>query len=258
MPTRPTGVRRITSVLFWFGAAALLATLFLGWYTVSSSAASQTFYVAGVAVEQSGSGGSTNQAASYSDEFLPHVGALYEIAGGLVASAAALGLGVGCLIWAGWARTRTRILFSIAICAVLLAALGPALLAIDQPAAACADAQGFSPPLGEILPQASGNGPSCTWEFYLGDGNWYSPGLGSSGPQTSFVGSTSQHGTTMTWGPGTGWYLALAGTAFYAVGVMLSSRKDEHPSSDEDASRRPTISHERSTNPNPHASECRP
>jgi hypothetical protein len=205
----------------------LVSTLFIGWYTISAmpvnsagGKVSETFYPAGVGLTGSESNVPTGQLTSYTAELLPHVGALYAALYGLVVVGAILAFLAGLFVLVGMGRARPTVVLILSLLALSASVLGPALLVIEQPSAACADAQDFSPPLG--APPTNGSGASCTWEIYLGGGNWYSPGQGSSGPQSSFFGTVSQYGQTMNWGPGAGWYLALVGAGFIGMGTLIS------------------------------------
>jgi hypothetical protein len=112
-------------------------------------------------------------------------------------------------------------------------AAGPGLIAVYQPSTICHDIGFVQTPLGAsvVAPLATGeNGsgsaapPHCEgWVFWSGGGPGWS-WSGQSGPWNSFVGSTSSGGASLTWGPGIGWGLALAGVVLLGAGTLLAGK----------------------------------
>ncbi len=163
----------------------------------------------------------TPSTRAFSEASLPATGTLYstvtwiELAAGTLAFVAAgLLLGVS-------RAPPSRLLQGVLIGLVILAAAGPALLAVDQPSAICADASHDGTPLGgsgaTLFPSGT---PGCAWQFSIGGGAWYAPG-GVMGPQASFLGHATEPGGQVSWGPGIGWGLALAGALIGALGSLV-------------------------------------
>jgi hypothetical protein len=56
------------------------------------------------------------------------------------------------------------------------------------------------------------------------------PGHTGTGPWSSFFGSTSLGGGTLTWGPGIGWYLGIVAFVVLLVGMIVLARARKDPS----------------------------
>ena len=56
-----------------------------------------------------------------------------------------------------------------------------------------------------------------------------SPGHTGSGPWSSFYGSTTTSGLSITWGPAMGWYLAIGAFVLFLVGVVILARSRTDP-----------------------------
>jgi hypothetical protein len=134
---------------------------------------------------------------------LNEVGQLYEAVLGLglcAAIAAFVGMALGYAGAFGVFRSRSilTLTLSLTLVSFLLAVMLPVLVALAQPPALSAD--------------SSSLGSSCA---------------GGSNACSSFWGSSTVNGTTISWGADVGWYLALAAAVLLLVGLiqLLSSRR---------------------------------
>lgn len=217
----PMERRRAFAVLPLLGAVALLAALFLGWYTISGevggSHLSDTFYPFWV---QLGSPSSTSQ-SSYASAGLANTGNLYLGVSVSMLCAIVLGVVVCVFTALGSVARRKHTVLLISLIALAFALAAPIAVAVGQSTAVCSDSQHFSPPLVAIPSPAASTGATCTWEFDSG-GVWYGPGQ-PSGPENSFVGQSSLYNGSLSWGPSIGWYLAFIGAGFTASAPALGS-----------------------------------
>jgi hypothetical protein len=239
---------RALLLLLGVGAALLLASLFVGWYQVREvdrfgcTGLSESLSPFWVSVSTSGSDCPSSEAGSYQSAGLPQTGVLYAVAGILTAIAAVLALSVIGLTRAGRRSRRASIpLLALAICALAVGAVAPALIAIEQTSTVCHDEGVFQTPFVVPLESSSVGAatdylnqspppmslPECNgWSFWTGGspGSSWPVWLGSSGPQDSFGGSNVSGSAVLVWGPGAGWVLDLGGIALLVTGPVLARK----------------------------------
>jgi hypothetical protein len=189
----------------------LVLCIFLSWYVTSFQTSngvdtySANFYPGQTVTVNSASGSSsTTYSTTYQAADLNNTGGLYSLVEILLVVGTLLGVIGGILILV--ARNKLPSLAAVAVVLVVFAAgmaiVCPLLTLLHQPAALSADT------------------------YVAGSG---SPN--STGPTTSFFGSTSTSGGTGSWGPGLGWYLSILMFGLLAVsaGLAESSRGAEQP-----------------------------
>lgn len=190
------------------GAILLIAALFTPWYMeqFSASGASTTLNAYPGIPSSSGtiqytcsglpSGASCPGSTSYSAKNLTNTGNIAEAGYFLIIVGLVLGL-IGAIL--GFTSrnnpSRARPAMTMAIVAMILA-----IAAVGAFAAA--------------LPSAIGSD---------------TPGHSGTGPWSSFYGSTSLGGGTLTWGPGIGWYLAIVAFVLLLVGMIVLARARREP-----------------------------
>lgn len=230
------GSRTRSWVALWLrflGVFLLGLTFFVSWYAVSATQSdgggsiAETFSATSVSTAATWFGAPTAQPTPYDNANLPATGTLYEVVVALVLLAAALGIAVAGLANPARPRTRRRTVLVLSIAAVALAVAAPVLLVAVQPVAVCSDSSHNSPGLGPP-PPANYTPPRCPWQFRLGDSGSYYPGF-STGPGSSYVGTTSDSGGTMSWGSGPAWYLCVGGAVLLAGGQALESIRRQAP-----------------------------
>ena len=220
--SRPPARRPVLGAsLVVVGILILLVSLFVGWYTISSTAtdtvsgssftgsATATLYPLNYLTETFNCQGSSycfsnsTYTGAYAQSSFSSLGALYDAIAGLLIGGAALGCAAVALAFAGGYRKRVWA-GRLALLAVVMVVLAPTVLAIAQPSV-------------------------------LG-----SQGTSSSGasPQTSFAGSCSQSGcgndlapgatASASWGPSIGWYLGFAAVVPLLLGWLeLRARRKQ-------------------------------
>jgi MFS family permease len=222
----------LPAVLIGIASVLLLSTFAMSWYSTSivtgkEVVAGESFYLTGVRL--AGNNGTAQYAnwSSYSATWLPETGAMYLVVGGLVATAALMGILTTILLLKGAGRTHRKLLSWVAIVAVLLAAGGPVFVALAQPSIVCADAHYLPSIPGGPIGGGSDQAPGCGWAiqvFANPDGAMELYTGQSAGPQSSFYGSEAGFlgtGESHNWGPSLGWYVALAGFALLWAGCLL-------------------------------------
>lgn len=198
--------RTVGSVIVLVGAILLIAALFTPWYMeqFSNSGATQTLNAYPGIPSSSGtiqytcSGvPSCPGSTSYSAKNLTNAGNIAEAGYFLIIVGVVLGL-IGAIL--GFTSrdnpSRARPAMTMAIVAMILA-----IAAVGAYAAA--------------LPSAIGSD---------------TPGHSGTGPWSSFYGSTSLGGGTLSWGPGIGWYLAIVAFVLLLVGMIVLARARKDPS----------------------------
>jgi hypothetical protein len=183
------------------GAILLTVSLFEAWWTfsISSGTGSETVYLLpGPSYTTIGAlwSGPFSTSGTYAAGGLVNLGQLYgELlwVGIIVIGAAVLG---GVL---GLASMRS-IRFRVALYVTILLNIGTAIVSV-------------------LLPLLIAGTQPTTFASDVGGEMWCSP---PPSPCTAFWGSETFPGGTLTWGPGVGWFFALAAmVAFLAAGVLL-------------------------------------
>lgn len=205
--------RNAASALLLVGAISLLMSALLGWYVITTRSTSSGSTVtegydfdpgptyvtwnlcSGSACHYEAHANASN-APPYSAGFdgmpVPRVQALYGALGGILVVAGAVGLFAGILHFGFVGNRRVAtIVLGLVMSEILLGASAPALVTADNAAALRSD--------------LGANSTVC-------------------GPCNSFYGSNSSGGTTVTWGPGPGYFLGIAGVAFLLIGLGVWAR----------------------------------
>jgi hypothetical protein len=227
-PTRTNRQNFVRASPFLLAGVVLLAALGAPWYMVSAVPSnyptgqiSESFSTGGVTLTCNAGTDCQSSMRTFSDASLPATGSLYagltlvEIAAALAAFA------VGGLILVRKRETRPPLALGLTMALLILAALGPLLLLIEQPGAICSDSPNAETPF-ELRAAYLGptGGPACSWTFSLGGGTWYGPG-GLMGPQSTFFGHATEPAGNVSWAPDIGWYVAWAGPVILGVGGGL-------------------------------------
>ncbi|MGA7861610.1 MAG: hypothetical protein WCB19_07110 [Thermoplasmata archaeon] len=254
MQWRRSNGQEFAAAMLLVGAALLLSSLFLGWYSMSlgsgSNFTAETFYPTSVQLWGSQGGSAYSAAASYSAIELGNTGMLYLAVAGLVVAGGLLGVTTAYLIWrsadptprllalAGlrWRssdRIPRGIVSALLVVTILLALAGPVAVAFAQPGAVCSDSNVLSTPFVLAYPNnTSGARLPCGWDMAMPYGIGYSfEWSASPGPQSSFFGTNNETGQVLSWGPSEGWYASLAGTAFLVLGALVYLRREQEPAS---------------------------
>jgi hypothetical protein len=235
MPPQPPTGKRAAMVVMGVGAALLLVTLFLGWYSMSlgsgASVARETFYPAATQLWGSQGGSSYSNLTSYSTVFMGETGMLYLVVTGLIVVGALMGFLTVYLIRSGIGRKHRRLVPSLAVLVVALALAGPMLVAVAQPATLCSEGAPTSTPFfAGPSNDSTGTSPDCGWEIVSPDNGGYAfaSGIGP-GPQSSFFGTQNVSGQPLTWGPSDGWYVSVLASVTLLVGVFFLFRGARGP-----------------------------
>ncbi|MFZ0892756.1 MAG: hypothetical protein WB778_00880 [Thermoplasmata archaeon] len=202
--------RRWGAALVLAGVILLIASLFVGWWSleVSGFGITETL-VLGFPVPNGGNGvsfecgGNLSQfiqhcpaSETYSNASLNATGTLYTAIQFLVFGGVVLGLLGGVLaLRTGAVGPRRKLTIVLVTLALALSLAAPAALALAQPAAMHADY-----PKGTV----GSNGTS---------------------PTNSFWGTNSTDGIAYDWGASVGWYVALGAFLLILVGLFLISRR---------------------------------
>ncbi len=218
----------ITTVV---GSALLVSTVILGWYSTSlgggSNLTSETYYPTMVQLWGSQASGPYSVAVAYSTIELGSLAILYLAVIGLVVAGGLLGLITACQMWRGTVRTRRRFVSTLLVTTILLALAGPVVVAFAQPSIICSDSVVVTTPFVLAFPNNTSSAKlPCGWDMAMPNGGTnYSFEWGiSPGPQTSFFGTNNETGQAHSWGPGIGWYLAIAASALLVVGAVEYGR----------------------------------
>ncbi len=216
-------------ILIAAGAALLLSTLVLGWYTITIGSgtfvAGETLYPTAVQIWGTGSGTSYSDAAAYSAIGAGHTGGLYLAVTCLVVAGALVGFLAAYRIRRDADRSHRRLVSALVVLTVVLAFAAPVLVAVAQPDTVCADSIFVSTPL--VAPPSNNSSAAslpCVGDVTTpgGQGSGYGHySVGPAGPQGSFFGSSNETGEPLTWGPSIGWYIALAASALLAIGAVM-------------------------------------
>jgi hypothetical protein len=215
------------------GSGALLSTLILGWYSASlgggSNLTGETYYPTMIQLWGSQAGSPYSLVTSYSAVEQGSIGILYLAVAGLVVAGGLTGATTAYLMWRGADRTPRRFVTALLVATTLLALAGPVAVAFTQPTIVCSDSVVVTTPFEVAFPNnTSGAKLPCGWDMATSSGGPnYSLEWGiSAGPQSSFYGTSNETGQAFSWGPGFGWYLAIAATALLALGAVVYSRAD--------------------------------
>jgi hypothetical protein len=229
MHGKPTRRVSLAPVLFLIGSAALLSTLFQGWFITGYrdpyGVFGETFYPMWVQLWGSSPRGSYSDWVSYFSLNLNHTGVLYSAVTLLIIFGAAIGFEVAYQLRRGGEPSPKRVVSSLLILAVIVAAAGPVVVTIAQPSATCADWVFAGTPL--VVPSNSTGTLPCGWDIYgpNGQGGYGAFSGSTAGPQSSFAGSENGTGYPHFWEPWVGWYLAWLSTAFLLLGALLYFRE---------------------------------
>jgi len=224
----------IAVVLLVVGSAVLLSTLFQGWFITGYrdpyGVFGETFYPTWVQLWGSSPRGSYSDWVSYFGLNLNHTGVLYSALTLLITFGTAIGFEAAYQLRPGVDPTPKRIVSSLVILAVIVAAAGPVAVTIAQPPATCADWMSASTPL--VVPSNGSGTLPCGWDIYgpNGQGGYGAFSGSTAGPQSSFAGSENGTGYPHFWEPSVGWYLAWLATAFLLLGALLHFREAKKPS----------------------------
>jgi len=207
------GGRVVGAVIILVGAILLIAALFMPWYAVQVS-------YSGISVTQNSYPGlpSSNGTIQYTCSGLPsgascpsqtsyntarenNTATIAETGYFLIIVGFVLGL-IGAIL--GFTSRnnahRARPAMTLAIVAMIVAIATVGMFAVALPTA-----------IGQDSPNHSGNGP---WSSFFGSGNV--AGLGPSG-------------SSATWGPGIGWYLAIGAFVVFLVGMIILALARKEP-----------------------------
>jgi len=209
------GRRAIGAIVVLIGAILLIVAAFMPWYTIQASGYGNTITqnsYPGIPTSNgtiqyscSGSAISCPSQTSYHDSKLDNTGNLAEAGYFMAIVGFILGL-VGAILGIASRGNSRRAgpAVALAIVAMLLAIVAVGMFAGLLPGA-----------LKNDLKSPSGSGP---WSSFFGSAN-----------QTGFNGLPVP--TSDTWGPGAGWYIAIAAFIVLLIGavLILMSRKDAAP-----------------------------
>jgi hypothetical protein len=200
--------RLIAGVILFIGAILLVVAVVTPWYSYERSGAgasvTQNSYAdlpstnGSIQYSCSGlpTGASCPSQTSYSDRNLNNTGAVAETGFFMLIAGIVLGF-IGAILGVvsrGNSRWTTPAI-ALGVIALVLAIAAPGLFAASLPGAIAKD-----------TPNHPSNGP---WSTFYGSNSTTVPLIGSE---------------TITWGPAIGWYLSIAGFAFFLVGVVLLAR----------------------------------
>jgi len=217
-----------SSLLIAAGAALLLSTIDLAWYSSSLGGCcetnGETFYPTWVQVWDSGVEGTSSSGISYSSIQLVHTGTLYLVIAVLIVAGGLLGFSAAYAVRRTRGRAPRRWVSALVILTAIVALAAPGLVVVAQPAAVCADSVSTSAPF-EAPPANMSTGGSlpCGWwiAYPNGNGGWGPGSLWSTpGPQSSLLGGENLSGYWHSWAPSIGWYIALAASALILVGAV--------------------------------------
>ncbi len=224
--------RSLGGLLALLGILLLGVSLFCAWYQVTQSGVVETFGPAGLgSTPWLGTTPPSNLGAAG----MPYTGLLYDL------TTAAIGIGVvagaigAAALIGGIFSSTLRIGRALLIASFLLAVAAPTGVAIAEPLATCGDF-----PLNAGGGNSSLAGDHCYWVTQnVSGGTGPVPAYGT-GPGSGFVGGNTP-GSSLTWGPSVGWYLALLSAAPLVAGATLAgwqkggarSRRPRVPPTDE-------------------------
>jgi hypothetical protein len=226
--TPPSRRTIVGNTLLLLGVALLVVALLSGWYTYSLTAsepisgttytftASVTLHPLDQIIEtitcQGGSACAPYNSTftgSYSQGGADGVGALYDLAAGLVVGGMASAVGAVILAFRNNAR-RSRWVGTLAVLSAILVALAPTLLLATQPTVITSQGAPYTGP-------GSAPGGSSPRTSFFGTCSGTDCGL-------SFPSGVSDNGS---WGPSLGWYLAVAALAPILIGWLAVQRPKE-------------------------------
>ena len=226
-PSKRRAWRIVAAALPVFGAALLLASLFVGWYTSEITANtgggyanSETLYPMWVSSSESTQGQSFSEEIDFSTANLPHTGQLYAdvtIAVGVGAILALLAAFFGLL---GKGVRFRAIVLVMTVAASALATAAPTALYLEQPSTICSEPQiAWSGPV--PVGNQSAPPPTCGWGQPCDTDGCWTGAAGPPGQESSFFGSDNEV-RDHTWGPSTGWYLSYVASVVLAGGAVLA------------------------------------
>lgn len=207
------GGRLAGAVIVLVGAVLLLTAILTPWYTeqvsISGATETQNAYLglpnSNGTIQYSCSGLPSGvpcpSQTSYSTQKLNNTGLIAEVGYFLVIGGFILGL-IGAIVGLMSRNNpgRARRGVTLAIVAMILAIVAAAAFVVALP-----------PALGNDIKGHTGNGP---WSSFYGSGNSSAYGF---------------PGGTLTWGPGMGWYFALAAFVVLLIGAILMARGRKEP-----------------------------
>jgi hypothetical protein len=219
-------------VLIIVGAALLLSTIVMGWYTTSvgngSVRAGETLYPTTVRIWGTQGGETYAGPVLYPNAGLTHTGTVYLAITALLVAGGMVGLSAAYLLRHGASRPHRRIVSGLLVVAVLLAVAAPTVLVVAQPSALCSDFVAVGTPLlTSPSDNTSGATLPCGWDITtpLDPGPGFGHVSGSTpGPQSTFWGSENGTGEPHSWGPDVGWYVAWVAAAVLLAGALLHFR----------------------------------
>jgi hypothetical protein len=219
-------------VLIIVGAALLLSTIVMGWYTTSvgngSVRAGETLYPTTVRIWGTQGGETYAGPVLYPNAGLTHTGTVYLAITALLVAGGMVGLSAAYLLRHGAGRPHRRIVPGLLVVAVLLAVAAPTVLVVAQPSALCSDFVAVGTPLlTSPSDNTSGATLPCGWDITtpLDPGPGFGHVSGSTpGPQSTFWGSENGTGEPHSWGPDVGWYVAWVAAAVLLAGALLHLR----------------------------------
>jgi hypothetical protein len=203
-----SGRRRAGGIILLLSLVILAVSLLLPWWFLSASEGSTTVgydFLPGNTISATLDGSTIS--GSYSAAGFGGMAGLYEALFGLLVAGLALAGIAGVLglltdfgVLRG--RTRGRALPALAIVGLLLVVAAVGVTTTAQPS---------------TFNNANPDGLCSAFANYSG-----------SSPCSSFWGSISANGATISWGAGTGWYIGVVGLVFVLAGVLVwnSGRKD--------------------------------
>ena len=219
--------RIIVLALPLLGAALLLVSLFLGWYTSEITATTgggytniETLNPMWVASSESTQGQSFSKLIGYPAANLPHTGQLYADVTLVVGLGALLGLAAGFFGVLGKGVRFRAIVFATALAASGLAVAAPTALYLEQPTTICSEPQmtwNGPPPVGN----QSAPTPTCGWGQPCDTQGCWTGASGPPGQESSFFGSDTSV-RDHTWGPSIGWYLSFLAAVVLAGGALVA------------------------------------
>lgn len=207
------GGRMVGAAVILVGAILMIVALFTPWYMEQISDSGRTITLNSypgmpstngtIQYSCSGlpSGYQCPSQTSYSADHLNNTGTIAETGYYLIILGFIFGL-IGAILGfaSGNKPGRARSGMTMAIVAMVVAIAAVGMFAVALPTA-----------IGQDTPNHTGTGP---WSSFYGSGNASSYGL---------------PGGTLSWGPATGWYLAIGAFVLFLVGMIILARARREP-----------------------------
>ncbi len=198
--------RTLAAIVLLIAVVLTIAALFLPWYSEEFSAAgfSETqnaylgFPTTNGTIQYTCSSNVPNchPSSSYSAQNATHVGSLAEAGYLLIIVDAVLGLvAVGLAFASRNNPRRAGAAIALGVVAMLIVIAAAGYFAVALPGAIASD----------------------------------TPNHSGSGPWSSFIGSNTTSGLSLTWGPTIGWYLAIGAFVLFLVGAIILARSRKDP-----------------------------